>query len=339
MKDVLLEPRSKGALTTRRIQQPWPADREFKILSIDGGGIKGIFPACVLAELEERYLDGGSIAEHFDLITGTSTGGIIALGLSIGLSAREIANLYIERGGEIFPPYSPTRLGWLRRRWHEGRNLLHHRYDRATLSALLDETFGHRLFGESKARLCIPSCDGRHGDVYIFKTPHHPDYKKDRHEKMTTVACATAAAPTFFQPLESGGYRFVDGGLWANNPAMVGLVDALACYDVDRHRVRILSIGCGDEPYTVTDRMMERGGLLSWRTVINGAIAFQSNNALGQARLLVGTERVFRVVPTQAQPPISLDDWLKAKECLPLESINAVNMHGDAIWRDFFVAR
>ena len=194
MSGVSTEPRSKGALVRRRAQQPWPKDREFKILSIDGGGIKGIFPALVLAELEERYLRDGSIADHFDLITGTSTGGIIALGLSIGMPARDMANLYIGRGGEIFPPYPPTWLGGLRRRWHEARSYFLQRYDRAALVALLESTFGDRLLGEAKARLCIPSCDGRYGDVYVFKTPHHPDYRKDQHEKMTTVACATAAA-------------------------------------------------------------------------------------------------------------------------------------------------
>ena len=122
MNDAIPEPRSLGTMNKRRVQQQWPADREFKILSIDGGGIKGIFPASVLAELEQRYLNGGSIADHFDLITGTSTGGIVALGLSVGLRARDIANLYIERGGEIFPPYPPTWLGKLRRGWHEMRS-------------------------------------------------------------------------------------------------------------------------------------------------------------------------------------------------------------------------
>jgi patatin-like phospholipase/acyl hydrolase len=328
-----------GALTKRRTQQPWPADKEFRILSIDGGGIKGIFPAALLAELEERYLDGGSIADHFDLITGTSTGGIIALGLSIGLPARDIANLYIQRGDEIFPPYPANWRGRLGRRWDGLRNLAYHRYDRKALAGLLDDTFGERLLGAAKARLCIPSIDGKYGDVYIFKTPHHPDYKKDQHEKMTTVACATAAAPTYFQPLDSGGFRFVDGGLWANNPVMVGLVDALACFDVDRHKVRVLSLGCGDEPYTVSDRMVQRGGLLSWRTVIDGALEFQSQNAIGQAKLLIGAERVLRVVPALVRPPISLDDWTRAQQLLPKEAMESADHHGEAILSNFLSTR
>lgn len=331
------EPRHKGALRERRVQQPWPREREFKILSIDGGGIKGIFPATVLAELEERYLNGGSVAEHFDLITGTSTGGIIALGLSVGLRARDIANLYIKRGCEIFPPYEPTLLGKLRSYWGNARNVVYHRYDRLALETLLLDTFQERLLGEAKSRLCIPSCDGRYGDVYIFKTPHHPDYRKDQHEKMTVVAAATAAAPTFFQPLDSGGYRFLDGGLWANNPVMVGLADALACFNVDRHNIRVLSLGCGDEPYTVSDRMMSLGGLLSWRYVIHGAMALQSKNALGQAMLIVGADRVVRLIPPQSTPVIRLDDWRQASLSLPDDAVIAVDRDGERVARQFLL--
>lgn len=330
--NALSEARSKGALTTRRIQQPWPEGREFKILSIDGGGIKGIFPASFLAEMEERYLRGESIAKHFDLITGTSTGGIIALALSIGMPARDIAKLYMEQGHAIFPVPGWGMAGG---GWHFVRGFARHQYDRAALMSLLEGAFGDRRYGDANSRLCIPSCDGRHGDVYVFKTPHHPDFKKDQHERMTTVAAATAAAPTYFQPLDSGCYRFLDGGLWANNPVMVGLVDALSCFDVDPHKVRILSVGCGDEPFRVSDRMMRWGGLLSWRHAINAAMSFQSKNALGQAGLLIGAERLLRVVPAPSRSPIDLDDWQRASAELPAAAVEAFKQHGPAVWPTF----
>src|SRR5438874_12958662 len=97
------DPRSKGAIPQRRIPQDWPKDRRFRILSIDGGGIKGLYPATVLAELERRYLNGASVARYFDLVAGTSTGGIIALGLGAGLKASELADLYTRRGADVFP--------------------------------------------------------------------------------------------------------------------------------------------------------------------------------------------------------------------------------------------
>lgn len=331
-----VHPRSQGALARRRIPQPWPAKREFRILSIDGGGIKGIYPASVLAHLEEQYLGGHSIADHFDLITGTSTGGLIALGLSVGFSARDMANLYINHGQKIFPL---PRFGRVGRTWAWWRNLAYSRYDRAALADLLSRTFGEKTFGEARSRLCIPSCDGQFGDVYIFKTPHHPDFTRDGVELMSTVAMATAAAPTFFQPLLSGGYRFVDGGIWANNPIMVGVVDALSAFDVDRHSVRVLSLGCGDEPYIVSDSMIRRGGLLSWSNVIQGAIAFQSQNALGQAMLLLGAERVERVAPMSVSRSIALDDYPRAAALLPQAAVDSMSVHGERISEVFLSGR
>ena len=96
-------PRSGGTLFKTRERLGWPADRDFRILSIDGGGIRGILPLAVMAQLEREHLGGASIASCFDLIAGTSTVGIIALGLGSGRTASELLNLYINRGGDVFP--------------------------------------------------------------------------------------------------------------------------------------------------------------------------------------------------------------------------------------------
>ena len=88
-------------------------------------------------------------------------------------------------------------------------------------------------------RLCVPSFEGEHGEVYIFKTPHHPDFKLDWREPMIKVALATSAAPSYYRPMRSGGYTFVDGGVWANNPVMIALIEALASFEVRREQIRI----------------------------------------------------------------------------------------------------
>jgi patatin-like phospholipase/acyl hydrolase len=163
--------RSDDTHQGRRIRQPWPADRPFRILSIDGGGICGILPASVLAELEHRFLGGRSIAGHFDMIAGTSTGGIIALGLAHGRTAGDVRDIYVERGSNIFPP--PTRVGRIVRSL---RRTHRYAYDRAPLEEELLRIFGDAPFGDARTRLCIPSFEGRHGEPWIFKTPHHPDY-------------------------------------------------------------------------------------------------------------------------------------------------------------------
>ena len=174
--------RSASSLRQRRVPLSWPHDRQFRILSIDGGGIRGIFPAAVLAGLEARYLGGASVARCFDLVAGTSTGGIIALGLAAGLKASELRDIYIRRGCEIFPPLRGGVLGDLEHRWLKIRRYFRYRYDRNALMRVLEQTLGEREFGSAKSRLCIPSFDGRYGEVYVFKTPHHPDFRKDRKE-------------------------------------------------------------------------------------------------------------------------------------------------------------
>lgn len=329
--------RSVGALRQRRVPLPWPPNRDFRILAIDGDGIRGIFPAAFLAGLEERYLGGASVADHFDLITGTSTGGILACGLGIGLPATELADLYVQRGGEIFPPLRSGLLGRAERRLRDISQLFNFRYDRAALMRMLSEKLGARRFGESTKRLCIPSFDGRYGEVYIFKTPHHPDFSKDAHEPMTKVAAATAAAPTFFQPLQDSGYTFVDGGVWANNPVMIALVDALSCFDVPRERIRILSLGCGNDPYVVNRPKIVRGGLLAWRDIIYAAMRLQSLNALGQARLLIGAENLVRVDAPASERSIQMDDWVRAKVELPGAAAQALEELGDRV-ADMFLS-
>ena len=309
----------------------WPEGRAFRILSIDGGGIRGIFPAAFLAGLERRWLGADSISSYFDLIAGTSTGGIVALGLASGHTAAEICRLYVERGPEIFPPIPDNWFGDLRRDWRRIFQLFKVRYDRESLVRILRELFGTRTFGETRTRLCIPSFDGRYGEPYIFKTPHHPDYRLDRHESMVKVAAATAAAPTYYAPVEDGGYRFIDGGVWANNPVMVALVDVLSCFDVPRERIRILSLGCGSRPYTVGKVKAKMGGAFAWHDIMYAAMRLQSHNAMGQAGLLIGRDRIIRVDAPANAHRIALDDWSRAVTTLPQAAERSLEKHGSHV--------
>ena len=304
--------RSHYASKKQRQRQSWPSNKEFTILSIDGGGIKGIFPAALLSQVETQWLQGRSVADYFDLITGTSTGGIIALGLANKVTATKLLAMYMERGLDIFPSASDSWIGKAQEKGIDILNNVLYRYDHSPLNVLLSEVFECRLLYESQNRLCIPSFEGKYSEVYIFKTPHHPEYHLDAEEKLTTVARATSAAPTFFRPLETEQYTFVDGGVWANNPIMIGIVDVLACFDIPLERIRILSIGCGDSPYYVHESDHLSGGLWQWRKVILAAMHLQSQNALGQARLLIGPNNILRVSPLLQNEPIKLDDWQRA---------------------------
>jgi patatin-like phospholipase/acyl hydrolase len=322
--------RSNGTIQKRRQPLPWPKDRPFRILSIDGGGICGILPAAVLAELERRFLGGRPIVGYFDMIAGTSTGGIIALALGAGMTSAAIRDIYVERGGNIFPPQSrPAR--FLR----QLRRLVRYAYDAKALEAELSRIFHTRVFGDTAVRLCIPSFQGRHGEPWIYKTPHHPDYRIDRHEKMVKVGLATAAAPTFFRSLEHDGYVMVDGGLWANNPIMNALVDALACFEIDRQQVQILTLGCGETQYHVTPRRAA-GGMFQWRDIMHAAMRAQSLNALGQAYLSLGKDHVMRIDAPVSANPIALDEYERARDELPNMARSLVEGAGREIERVFF---
>jgi hypothetical protein len=154
----------------------------------------------------------------------------------------------------------------------------------------------------------------------VFKTRHHPDYAQDWRKPMVDIALATSAAPTIYRPLDNGGYRLIDGGVWANNPTMLAVVEAMTAYDVSRERIKVLSIGCGDEPYIVT-RRMTWGGFWQWRKIMGAAMRAQSLAATNQARLLPGPANVLRIEPTSVGAPIELDDYTRAmNELLPASS-------------------
>ena len=176
----------------------WENDLPFRILSIDGGGIKGIFPSAILAYLEQERLQGRSIGDYFDLIAGTSTGGILALGLGAGLTASELLHMYLDQGHNVFPSRRKGLTG-------KAKRLVSAQYDRRPFDKLLAQRLGDKTLRDSKYRLLIPSTEGRNGEVYVFKTPHHPGYILDGDEKMSAVAAATSAAPTYFTSFERGG--------------------------------------------------------------------------------------------------------------------------------------
>lgn len=329
------ERRSEGAIPQRRIPQDWPNGGRFRILAIDGGGIRGIFPASVLAELERRYTFGRSVGRYFDLVAGTSTGGILALGLGAGYTATELLYMYVSRGNEVFPPLSDNLFGRVKNFWRGGTHYIRYRYDRQALNGLLTDRLGGKLFGESQLRLVIPAFEGRHSEVFVFKTPHHPDYKTDRHESMVSVGLATASAPTYYRPLEHNGYLLVDGGVWANNPVMLAVIEAVTCFTVKAPQIDVLTLGCGDDPYVVSSLQIKLGGLFFWKDAIFAAMRLQSLAATNQARLLLGPPNVIRIDAPTNERKIAMDDWKRSVGELVPAAHAKVDVSGDGIARKF----
>ena len=267
------------------------ADAAFlQVLALDGGGLRGIFTAATLAAWEEDF--GRSIADHFDLIVGTSTGGVIALALGLGVSPAEILSIYVDHGDRIFPPARRTRPGW----W---RGLRRPRYSAIGLRAVLQDHFGDQLLGDSRVRLAIPSYDLAADHVHLFRTPHHRDLRRDWRVPVVDVALATTAAPTFLPAHRMEAHRLIDGGVWANNPALVGVAECFDRLGGERGRIRVLNVGTTSE---IRQRRpaLDSGGLVTWRREALGVVLRgQGLAATNHTRLILGREHVMRVdVPT-----------------------------------------
>ena len=278
--------------------QPMSNSR-FQILSLDGGGIKGLFAAAALAALEDDLQV--EITNHFDLIVGTSTGGIIALALGLGMRPREIVQFYTQHGQGIFR----NRLNL--------RSIFHYftrKFSEIPLALALRDrgAFGDRLLGQSHKRLVIPAYNLGEDDVYIFKTPHHERLRRDWRVPAWKVALATSAAPTYFPAFRDIDHmRLIDGGVWANNPAMVGVIEALSVLNAPLASIHVFSVGTTD-PIINRPSVLDHGGFWQWRNAaVDVIMRGQSLGVHKQTVHLLGAERVCRIDPKVPAGLFSLD--------------------------------
>lgn len=280
----------------------------FRILALDGGGIKGVFTASVLATLEDAL--GESIASHFDLIAGTSTGGILAVGLGIGLSPQELLNFYCKHGSDIFPitEYHKSILRTI-------RHFFTTKYSNNILANLLQESYCtdgcDKTLGESLCRLVIPAYDATSGLCHIFRTPHNKLFVNSSHIRACEVATATASAPTYFSASNVKNMiadsAYLDGGVWANCPTLAGIVEAVCYLSVPLERIDVLSIGTTDEPFTV--KRFTKAGIAKWnKTLIELFMNAQVNSSVTHSRELIGDARFIRINATTPNDCYKLDN-------------------------------
>lgn len=249
-----------------------------RILSLGGGGIKGAATAAYLAHMEE--VGGRPIAECFDLIAGTSTGGIIAIALAMGVPAKELVTFYREDGPQIFPKDRHES-------WHS--NLLHLirvKYNAEALRNAVISKIGARTLGESKTRLVIPSVQPDRAQMYLFKTRHHALFRQDHRLAALDVALATSAAPSYLpQHVINGVGPFADGGLWANNPVGIAVAEAISYLNWNPEQLHVLSIECPQEAQTIPG-----GSAIKWLfgpPALSRLGALQSSAAKGTALALM----------------------------------------------------
>ncbi|HEX6557882.1 MAG TPA: patatin-like phospholipase family protein [Longimicrobiales bacterium] len=231
------------------------------ILSIDGGGIRGIIPATVLAHIESRV---GPLARHFDLIAGTSTGGIIAVGLTCPkpgttepmYSAAALAELYQKRGPEIFHISAWQRVA-------SGLGLLDEKYPAKPIEKVLLDYFADTQLGAALTNVLVSAYDIESRSPFFFKSWR----KEFAGVPMRAVARATSAAPTYFEPaqVEACGavHPLVDGGVFVNNPAMSAYVEATRLFPGEREFL-VVAVGTGTATQPLRFKDVRNWGLVGW---------------------------------------------------------------------------
>jgi patatin-like phospholipase/acyl hydrolase len=237
-----------------------------RILSIDGGGIRGIIPAVLLAEIEKRT--GQSIASLFDLIAGTSTGGILALGLSVPknpggplYAASQLLEMYEHQGRRIFFRRLPRRaVAW--------RNLWRPKYSAAGIEGVMLAYFGESRLRDATTDLLITSYEIERSLPFFFRSAIARE-RSDYDFPARHAARATSAAPTYFEPMKlpsgtfTGHYTLIDGGVFANNPAACALVEARTTHP-DTTDFLIVSLGTGELTHCLPYEQTRSWGAVRW---------------------------------------------------------------------------
>ncbi len=279
-----------------------------KILSIDGGGIRGLIPALVLAEIEARC--GKPASSCFDLIAGTSTGGILAMGLALGqdagggkrrprYAASDLADLYRARGKDIF-----SRSLW--KRISSGNGLAEEIYSASGLEKTLKTYFGEARLSSALTRVLVSAYDIEARNPLFFKS-WRPEYDA----VMREAARATSAAPTYFEPalipVNNEKRALVDGGIFLNSPAVSAYAEALRLFP-DEKDFFLLSLGTGElaQPYAYKEA--KDWGLISWMEPLIGCMMDGMADACDyQMRLFLG-DRYVRLQTTLEYASEKMDD-------------------------------
>lgn len=239
--------------------------KHISVLSIDGGGIFGIISALILSEIENQTKK--PISSLFDLISGTSTGGIIALGLTTPnqnntpkYSAQETADFYEFQGSRVFSSSFFHKIVSL-------FGLIDEKYPPKGAINAFQEFFGSTLLSEALTPLLIPSYDLQLRNAYFFKSVK-ANFDQDREFYFKDIARATSAAPSYFEPAHvknlsnTQSFTFVDGGIFADNPALCAYTEARTIFpDSD---IALVSIGVNWPRKSYPFKSVKNRGIIGW---------------------------------------------------------------------------
>ena len=253
----------------------------FNILSLSGGGYMGLYTAHILAHLEAR--SGRPLRESFDLIAGTSIGGILGIAVALGVPMARVAVHFEQSGPRIF-----SNRGAPRHFGHEMMDALRFvaraKYDNTELLKTITRICPEDLtMSKIPRRFLAPAVNLTLGQPHTFRTPHIPGHDKDNDLLVTDVALATSAAPTLFPLVEIDGHHFSDGGTYANAPDQIALHEAEILLGVPSDRINMLSIGTTTASYSFPPPAHSSFGIREWmqdRRMIRMMLATQQQHVL-----------------------------------------------------------
>lgn len=329
-------------------EQPNP----LRVLSLDGGGMRGLYTATVLDTLARHFasrrgVKALDIGKGFDLIVGTSTGGILAAALAHGQPLERVMDLYRVEGPKIFTDPMPdtadrTKFAcWLWRNSHKAANGNTH-LRKVLTSFFGDETLS-QLYQRRGVGLCIPSVKAEQQTTKVFKTPHIGRLTLDVGHRLVDVCMATSAAPIFLPMVDIAdpnvnGQNFVyaDGGLWANNPVLIGILEALEITATSKRPIQVLSIGtCAAPEGELIKPGKEDCGFVQWRAgtkIVSLSLNAQAEGCAYMAKLLQDRLRELGCSITVVRLPsssLSADQmrWMRLDAASP-EALRALSQLG-----------
>lgn len=275
--------------------------KEFRILSVDGGGIRGLIPALFLSNIEGRLQK--PLYEYFDLICGTSTGGFITLAAASGIKMKDLVSLYENKGPLIFSKsYS-----------QKAKNLFHDMvlYDSKVLVKELAKLFKTKKMSDLKTNVVITTSNVTSKKAKVFKTPHkiyYPVkgiYDEDKDLYIKDVALATSAAPYYLKQKKIKNEIFWDGGLWANNPAICGLIEAKKMNE-KLLPLKILSLGTGS--IQSPGIKIRKTNLTNPVFAITYMMDIQALAIADQIKMLIDTKDIYKRVDCSFDKGLPMDD-------------------------------
>ena len=279
--------------------------KKFRILCLDGGGIRGLYSAQMLKRMKKDC--NIDFYNDFDLIVGTSTGSILAGSIVEQIDIDKVIALYVNEGKKIF-----------KKRWLSRIGLFASKYNPNPLKEQLKVIFENTTLGDIEKPLLINATDIGNSTQFVFKTTFNDQKDSNGNKKelvrdkgilLSDAILASSSAPIFFPPHKVGNFLLADGGLWANSPVLVALAEAKKIFKTEPNDVVVVSIGTGVEENDYHINTKWWGFLTGWKRekLISMILNLQTKTNNSLLQFLMPKENILRLTYT-SDKALPLDD-------------------------------